>query len=288
MRVTNSMLVNTLLRDLNNNLSKMAKTQEQLSSGRNINRPSDNPVGIVTSLRLRTGLTELDQYKSNAESAKSWLNTTDDSLAESGAILQKTRELAVKAANDHLTQNEKDAIYKEVNQLKEHLLQVGNATYAGKYIFSGTKTLVAAFDSNGIYKGDTGRINYEIGIGVTIPINIDGETAFGDAFTAIDQFLTDLSGGTAANISADLGLIDEVLNNQLAVRADLGAKVNRIDLAVNRMEAEKVNMTELLSKNEDVDMAELITHLKMQESVYNASLAAGARIVQPSLIDFLR
>ena len=88
MRVTNSMLINTVLRDLNNNMSKMAKSQEQLSSGRRINRPSDDPVGIVSSLRLRTSLTELEQYKSNAEDATSWLETTDKALDESGAILK--------------------------------------------------------------------------------------------------------------------------------------------------------------------------------------------------------
>lgn len=288
MRVTNSMLINTVLRDLNNNMSKMSKSQEQLSSGRRINRPSDDPVGIVSSLRLRTSLAELSQYKSNAQDASSWLDTTDQALDESGAILQRIRELAVGAANDYLTQTERDAMYKEVDQLRQQLTSVGNATYAGKFIFSGTQTETASFDDTGVYQGNTGVINYEIAIGVQIPINVDGTTAFGSAFTAVNQFLNHLTTGTATDITADIGQLDLALNNQLEVRADIGAKVNRLDLAINRMDADNVNLTGLLSKTEDVDMAELITKLKMQESVYNSSLSAGARMVQPTLMDFLR
>jgi flagellar hook-associated protein 3 FlgL len=288
MRVTNSMMINTVLRDLNNNLSKMTKSQEQLSSGRRINRPSDDPVGIVSALRLRTSLTELDQYKSNAEDASSWLDTTDSSLNESGAVLQRVRELAVSAANDYLTQTERDAIYKEVDQLKQHLVQVGNTTFAGKYIFSGTKTSTTPFDNGGGYNGDNVIFNYEIAIGVNIPINVDGQTAFSGAFGAIDQFLVDLTNADTMSISTDIGLLDLAINNQLEIRADIGAKVNRLELAINRMDAETVNLTGLLSKTEDVDAAALITRLKMQESVYNASLSAGAKIVQPTLIDFLR
>jgi len=288
MRITNSMMINTVLRDLNNNLSKMSKSQEQLSSGRRINRPSDDPVGIVSSLRLRTSLTELAQYKTNAEEASSWLDATDQILDESGEILKRIRELAIGAANDHLTQTERDAIYKEVDQLKQHLITAGNSTYAGKYIFSGAQTLTASFDNIGAYQGDNGVINYQIAIGVSIPINVDGATAFGTAFTAIDQILTDLQTGTASDISGDIGQLDLAINNQLEVRADIGAKVNRLELAINRMDAQNVNLTGLLSKNEDADMAALITQLKMQENVYNSSLAAGARMVQPTLMDFLR
>ena len=288
MRVTNSMLINTVLRDLNNNMSKMSKSQEQLSSGRRINRPSDDPVGIVSSLRLRTSLTELSQYKSNAQDASSWLDTTDQALDESGSILQRIRELAVGAANDYLTQTERDAIYKEVDQLRLQLVSVGNATYAGKFIFSGTQTQTASFNDTGVYQGNTGVINYEVAIGVQIPINVDGTTAFGNAFTAVNQFLNHLTTGDVTDITADIGQLDLAINNQLEVRADIGAKVNRLELAINRMDADNVNLTALLSKTEDVDMAELITKLKMQESVYNSSLSAGARMVQPTLMDFLR
>lgn len=268
----------------------MEKSQEQLASGKRINRPSDDPVGLVYSLRLRTALTELDQYSSNAEDAKSWLDTTDSALDESGTILQRIRELAVNAASDQLTQTERDAITQEVQQLKQQLVQVGNTTYAGKYVFSGTQTLTASFDNTGAYQGNNGAINYEVGVGVQIPVNVDGAKAFGNMFTVIDNFLADLAPpGNAADISNNvLGQLDTEINNQLEVRAEVGARVNRLDLATNRMDSDKVNLTGLLSKTEDVDVAQLITQLKVQESVYNSSLAAGARIVQPTLMDFLR
>lgn len=290
MRITNSMLINTVLRDLNTNMGKMSKSQEQLSSGRRINRPSDDPVSLVDSLRLRTGLTELNQYKSNAESADSWLQTTDSALDESGAILQRIRELAVQGANTGtLPQISEDAIAKEVSQLKQQLVNIGNSTIGDRYIFSGTATKTAAFTSAGVFQGNTDTIDYEIGIGVTIPVNVDGTQAFSNAFTVIDNLIADLNTSNGPNISnLRLAQLDAVINQQLTVRSEIGARTNRIDFALSRMSSENVNMTGLLSKTEDADMAQVITRLKMQENIYNASLSAGARIVQPTLMDFLR
>jgi flagellar hook-associated protein 3 FlgL len=289
MRVTNSMLVGTLLRNLNNNMEKMTRSQEQLSSGKRINRPSDDPVGLVDSLRLRTSLTELEQYKSNAEDARSILETTDNTLNEAGSIIQRIRELTVQGATATMPQIALDAVAKEVSQLKEQLVQVGNTTIGGRYIFSGTETLTKAFDALGVFQGNTNSINYEVGIGITIPVNVDGSQAFGNLFTVLDDLINDLNTGNISNISnTRLGEIDTAMDQQLQVRADIGAKTNRIEFAVNRMESQNVNLTGLLSKTEDVDMAELITRFKMQENVYNASLSAGARIVQPTLMDFLR
>jgi flagellar hook-associated protein 3 FlgL len=128
-----------------------------------------------------------------------------------------------------------------------------------------------------------------VGIGITIPVNVDGSQAFGNLFTVLDDLINDLNTGNISNISnTRLGEIDTAMDQQLQVRADIGAKTNRIEFAVNRMESQNVNLTGLLSKTEDVDMAELITRLKMQENVYNSSLSAGARIVQPTLMDFLQ
>lgn len=290
MRITNSMMVSTLLRDLNTNLGKMTRSQEQLSSGKRINRPSDDPVGLVDSLRLRTNLTELQQFKSNGDASLSWLEATDSALDEAGSILQRIRELAVQGANGAaMPQLALDAVAKEVDQLKRQLINIGNTTHGGKYIFSGTETLTAAFDTAGVYQGNNNALQYEIGIGVKIPVNVDGAQAFSNVFTVLDNLINDLNTGNSANISSTrLAELDTVMSQQLQVRSDVGARVNRIEFAVNRLDTLKVNSTDLLSKVEDADMAELITRLKMQENVYRASLATGARIVQPSLVDFLR
>lgn len=292
MRVTNSMMLSTLLRNLNTNMEKMSKSQEQMSSGSRINRPSDDPVGIVDSLRLRTNLTELKQFKSNAEDAQSWLDITDGAMDASGKLLDRVRYLTIQAATDLNPQLALDAIATEISQLKEQLVQVANTKYGDRYVFSGTMTQTASFDPNNLalgYQGNNGQINYEVGAGTQIPINVDGTQAFGNVFNVLQTIWDDVNAGNTLNLSGtDLGLLNTEIDNQLKVRADIGARVNRLDLAINRMDSQDVNLTGLLSKTEDVDVAELITKLKVQESVYNSSLAAGARIVQPTLMDFLR
>lgn len=289
MRVTNSMMVTTLLNDLNTNLSKLTQTNAQLSSGKRINKPSDDPVGLVDSLRLRTNLGEFAQFKTNAEEAKSWLEATDSSLNEFQEVLHRVRELSVRGSNGTMSPDSIQAIEKEISQLKDHIVQIANTKQGDRYLFSGTMTRTLPFDSAGVYQGNTGSIAYEVGVGVKVPINVSGSTAFGSAFAVLGNLITDLSNGNAANIGGPrLAELDGVLDNLLEVRADTGARVNRLEFSISRIDSQTLNMTDLLSKTEDVDMAQLIIELKTQENVYRASLSAGAKIVQPSLIDFLR
>lgn len=288
MRITNSVMTGTLLRNLNKNSEIINKYQEELSSGRRINRPSDDPVGIVYALRYRGNLEEISKYKSNAEDAKSWLDTTDSALSESGDILNRLRELVVQASNGASPQEARDAINQEVSQLSQQLNQIANTTYAGRYIFSGTNTLTPAFDATNTFQGNTKSLNYEVGVGTKIATNVDGTQAFGNIFSIMSTLQTNLSTGNIAGISGSLTQIDSSINQQLSTRSEVGARINRIDLAINRMDDQNTNITDLLSKTEDADTTEVITQLKTQENIYQASLATGARIIQPSLVDYLK
>lgn len=289
MRVTNSTFINSMLWDLNKNMDKLSKLQEQASTSRKINRPSDDPVGLNDTLRLKTGLEELDKYSNNAKDAQSWLDETDNALADSGDVLKRVRELTIQAANGDLDQTDRDAIVKEIKQLKEHLIQVGNSTYAGRYIFSGTKTKTPAYDSNGVYQGNTNQMEYEMGAGLKIPVNVNGTEAFGNMFGVLDNLITDVAAGNVSNLSGtDLKSLDTVIDNQLEVRSDIGARVNRTELIINRADDLNTNMTSLLSNAEDADYAEVTLKLKSQEAAYQAALQVGARIIQPTLLDYLR
>lgn len=294
MRVTNSMLVNTFKRNLTNNLREMDRVQEHLSSGKRINRPSDDPVGITFSLRFRSNLTETEQYQKNVSDALSWMETTDMALGQVGDVLQRARELTIYGASDALPQASRDAIAKEISQLKEQLIQIGNTNLGGRFIFGGLKTAQPPFDSSGNYLGSNSpaEMRYEFGPGVTVPINIAGDVVFKspqDIFATLDAIAADLNAGNTANLSgARLGELDTVLENVLNWRAEMGAKINRVELAKNRLEQTELNFKDLLSKTDDADMAQVITELKTKEEVYRSSLAAGARIMQPTLLDFLR
>jgi len=294
MRITNNMMVGTFLRNLNNNSRAMDKLQERLSTGKQLNRPSDDPVGLVGALRLRTGLAEAEKYLDNANDGISWLETTDTALGQLGDILQRVRELTISGASDALPQQARNAIAQEINQISEQILQIANTTQGNKYIFAGYRTDQPAFGAGGIYNGTTNPspIEYEIGVNVKISVNVEGDrvfTAIPDIFTLLTNISADLTAANTANLSGPrIGEIDAAMDRILSIRSEVGAKANRLELTKTRLEDADLNLTNLLSKIEDANMGETITQLKMQENVYRSSLGAGARIIQPTLMDFLR
>lgn len=296
-RVTQSMMSSQLLRNLNANTYRLDHLQNQLSTGRRINKPSDDPVGISFSMRYRSELAANDQYESNVDSALSWLDYSDTMLGQAGNVFQRVRELAVKAANGANPQGAMDAVKEEIDQLNEQLFSIGNSEFNGKYVFNGQKTDIAPYTdiatANSIDTHD-GTIQFEIGVGVKLGVNITGNQVFGNsadsdnAFTVMNEFQTALQSSDHDAISDLIAKIDTRMDKILLQRSDIGAKTNRIELAQDRLKDIGINLQTLQSKTEDADMAEVITNLKMEENVYQASLSAGSKIIQPSLVDFLR
>lgn len=328
MRITNSMMLNSMMRNMSKNLNRMSKTEEMLATGKKFSLPSDDPIGVSRSLRLNTDVANMEQYKRNVEDAQSWLDTTEMAMNNMVDVFQRTRELTVQAANETNSVDERKAIALEIEQLKQQIISTGNTTYAGSYIFSGFKTNKALLDDTGKYSFDPDvanpvitltnaeEIKFNIGIGDSMAVNILPQKIFGRLETAVpplvsadspvnnaasvktgdvpqmiqvfDDLIKDLNDGNTAGISNALNRVDIHFNNINAVRAEIGVKTNRLELTLNRIEGDTLNLKSLLSKNEDADMTEVIMNLKMQESVYQASLSGGAKIIQPTLMDFLR
>ena len=296
MRVTNNMLINNMMRSLHSNLRRLERVHNQMSSGKRFSAPSDDPVGVARSLKLRADLNENRQFKKNAEDALSWLETTETALMHIKEVLQRTRELAIQGANGVLSPGDSQKIAEEVTQLRDHLLSIGNSTYAGKYIFAGNKTDQAPVeldpDGSLIYSGDSGHIMYQVGVNDILKANMIAPEIFcpgtNDLLADMQSFINALNAGDSGTVGGIIGDIDVHMENILAKVAEVGAKVNRMELVVNRMQDEYLNFNRLLSQTEDVDMAEVITQLKNEENIYMAALAGGARIIQPSLVDFLR
>lgn len=307
MRITNNMLISNMMNNMNKNLGRLDKTQQQMSSGKKFQLPSDDPIGVSKSLKYNTDISRIEQYKRNLNDANSWLEVTESSVAQVGDVLQRTRELVVQSANDTYSGEDLKQITKEVEQLKEQIIKVSNTKFAGRAIFTGYKTDSDLLDSNGNYLinlDSTEKSRYNVGPSDTVEVNVVGNELFGldggnygdnvasGNKSKIVQVFDDIINGlnTDNNVDIENGIsdIDDTIENLLSVRAEIGAKVNRLDLNNNRLEEQNLTVTKLLSKNEDVDMAETIMNLKTQENVYKASLSAGARVIQPTLIDFLR
>lgn len=296
MRVTQGMLNTNMLRNLNNNLTRLEKLQNQMSTGRKINKPSDDPVGIGFSLRYRSGLEANEQYQRNVDSAISWTDHIDKIIGEANDVLQRARELAVQGANGTNPDFSSDAIAEEIDQLYQHLVTIGNTQFNGKYIFNGQLTDIKPYEIGTAESmtPDKGAIPIEVGVGITIQVNLSGSDLFGSATDATNAFkvLIDLRDALLADdktaVQNSMGKIDNRIETVLEKWAEIGARSNRIELVKNRLEDENINLQSLLMNTEDADIAALMINLKTEESIYQASLSTGARIIQPSLVDFLK
>jgi len=306
-RVTQGSITSQLLRNINTNMMRMQGRQEKLSTGRDINRPSDDPVGITYSLRYRSDLAVNERYKTNTDSAASMLDFNDTILTQTGDVLKRAKELAVQASNGTNPQVGLDNIAAEMEQLKEQLVNIANSTFKGKYIFNGQKVDQPTYASDvnpWDVVTDDGQVSYTIGAGVKLDVNLTGNNVFGypptsspstspvkeddNAFYVLDKMISDLKSANMTDLKVQMEALETRTNKILSQQAEIGARVNRVELVQSRLEDLNINLQTLQSKVEDADYEELIIQSKVDESVYQASLSVGAKIIQASLVDFLR
>ncbi|QUI21453.1 flagellar hook-associated protein FlgL [Vallitalea pronyensis] len=430
MRITNSMVTNNMLLNLNRNKLALSKYEQQFSTGKKIQKPSDDPIIAVRALKFRARLQEIEQYKSNISDGLSWMGVTEKSVANVIEIVKKIKELSNQGTNDPLGKDERATIVKSIEQLKDQLANEGNVDYAGRYVFSGFKTdmpltyrdddssktytITEEFTNTDIetldkvFKGGSHptidkvhriRLGYsDLDAGVTItglPAGITtiqrlstdangytplagevcflkdtGELIFNDAdknnianisveydktnfkkndlnpihyFTCTDgtdtytkkvdaityqvsynqnvQVNTQGSELISVDLMRDLediihavgeikdddseednlkkdvlgdkfdklnGLIQNHIEHIVKEQSDLGTRMNRLELTQTRLEYDKDNFEDIMSKNEDVNIAEVAIRIKSQEMIYNASLMASSKVVQTTLLDFIR
>ncbi len=289
MRVTEKIISEGMIKNIGSSLRRLDRYYQQLSTGKRLQYPSDDPVGVTVSLKMRAGLRELEQYIANAEFAVSWMEATDASLDELTKVLHRLKEIAVYGANDTLPEDSMNALADEVSELKKHVWQIANTTFENRYLFAGQQTKRPAYDASFTYQGDDRPLLLEVGTGSRVDYSVPGSEVFGDFFARLDEFEARLRNGDCEGISRnDLAMLDERLELVLKARSSLGAKINRLQRNIERMGTMEVNYSGLLSKNEDADIAEVVMHLKMSEHVYQAALATGARILQTTLVNYLR
>jgi flagellar hook-associated protein 3 FlgL len=414
MRVTNKLMADTVTGNLFKNIERFFKTQNIISSGKRINKPSDDPIGMGRVLDYRKTLCAIDQYNRNIAHGESWLNVTDSTLNTAGDLLIRAKELALSQANATAGAATRESVAEEVKNIYDNLLQLANTKLGDSYIFAGHKTDTPPFsrddDYNATYNGDTevteitcdvaaaaldgtyftlsspstdyyvwydfdgsstdplvagrtgievdiltgdtadvvaaktalaieavtglgaasdaekvtvtnadagavvdavdfdtgftlfetttqgtdghkGDINIIVGENVEIDINANGEELFlseVNIFDVLKNLKVGLETNNSAAIFDQIGLLDDAYNQVLEVRAREGTKLNQLEATVNHWADFKLNITQILSDTEDADIIKAASDLASQETAYQVSLAASSRIIQPSLINFLK
>ncbi|GKV64867.1 MULTISPECIES: flagellar hook-associated protein FlgL [unclassified Sporosarcina] len=295
MRVTQSMLSNNMLRNLSNSYNNMGKLQEQINTGKRVNRPSDDPVSVMKSLGYGMTVDKVGQYQKNLGEVNNWLDSTDDALDGVGDVLQRAKELATNASNTgSMTKEDRDKIKIELDQMQQQLHDLANTKVGDKYIFSGTNTDTPLY-AEGAYSSASG-INSEVNIEVFDGVSLRVNTKALESFSEIDKIFNDIKKKVDNSEDYDdtvefgpiISRIEKEFDKVLTNRADVGARSNRAELMKNRLEMQEGAAKKQRSENEDVDYEVAITELITSESIHRAALSVGARIIQPSLVDFLR
>lgn len=293
-RVTQRMMVDNSLASLQSGLGRLEKLHEQLSTGRVLNRPSDSPTDTTTAMRLRSSLSDRTQYARNAEDGQAWLNLADQTLRDVNDRLRRARDLGLQGAssggND---QASRAALAAEVDQIRKGILAAANTTYLDRPIFGGVTTGSEAFhldpttDAVG-FAGQTGEVKRAVGDGVKIAVNVDGEQVFGSVFADLANLSAALQSGDVATINDGLQALKDAQDRIGASLSDIGAREDRVDTALQNAKDGELSVKNSLSNVENVDIVEATVQLQLQEVAYQTSLAATAKVIQPSLWDFLR
>ena len=295
MRITQNMMSGAVLNDLENAANQLNLTQERISSGKQIQQPSDDPFGTSMALQYSGDLAQNTQYQSNVNDAQGWQSTVDTALTNVNDIVLRARDLVVQGASDTSGPSARSDIASEIDQLIDSLKTEANTQYSGRYVFAGTQTLTQPYQvgsSNDSYAGNTGTVTREIGQGVQIAVNVPGSTIFGDGTTGLIATLRQISSDLRSNNSTalqngDLTALDGASTLVSSQQATVGALSNRLDSATSRLQQLQQATTQQLSNVQDADMAQTMIDFSTQQAVYQAALKSGAQIIQPSLMDFL-
>jgi flagellar hook-associated protein 3 FlgL len=292
MRVTVSSMYNQLTANVSDSTNNYQQLQQELSTGKQINEPSDNPSGESQVMTINGLLVDLGQYTTDANAANTSLQYTDSQLNSVQELMQQAQTVATTAANGGTQDSEtQQANVAQINSIITQLTTLANSTYEGHYIFSGTKTSVAPYtagDSTFTYHGNDQYMTSTIGQNTTVNTNVPGDQVFASAFTALTQLATDMTSNDSSAISnTDLPAVQASLSDVTQTRAGLGVTIDQLNDTVTRLNTVQTTYTGNLSNIQDVDIATVYAQLQVAQNVYQSSLVATSKAMQYSLADYL-
>ena len=297
-RMTQSMMSHQAMGGMQIGLNRLAKVQEQLATGRIINRPSDDPTGATSAMRIRTSVAAQEQYTRNGEDAMGWLNQLDASLGDVTDQVRRARELSIQATSGAVGQPSRDALAAEIDQIIDGLMTTANATYLDRPVFGGVTPDSIA------YEKVAGVVTYApaatssqgvlrtVGDGAVVRVDLEGPDAFGPDRDSVFAHLAALSAALKAGDQAGISAAQNALNDHdkriIDARAEIGARTNRVEYSLTAASEASLRLTSSLSEIENTDMVKATVDLQLQTVAYQAALGATAKVMQPSLLDFLR
>jgi flagellar hook-associated protein 3 FlgL len=289
MRVTQGSISGSTLRGLQTALGRVQDLQAQLSSGKRIAVPSDDPSATAAAMTYRSQQAADVQYLRNVDQAAARLGVTDDALTSLSDRLRQVRELMIQAQSGAISNESRMALSAQAAQIRGEVIDLYNTTYLDRPVFGGTIPGRQAVDpATGAYLGNEQPVTTRISRDGTIRMDARGSEVGADTMPAIlDRIITDLA-SPAGVPGADFTDLDAGMSTVLQALGDVGARSARVDATKAHVDSQRLDLQSRISENEDVDLPATIMNLQAQQVGYQSALGASAKILQVSLLDFLR
>ena len=308
MRITHQMTANNAIQYMSENLEKVSDLQTKLASQKRFQVASDDPARASVSLSLRSNLKTLESYADTAETTKNWMTATDTAFDKLDEIGIRATNLILRAINDTMSGSERaNPMAVEMRDLLNEAVELGNTSVNGQFIFSGyqvngrafeivdSTTTLLDYQGNAFtpkvvnYLGDTGMMQRNLGPDQSVTLNVRGD----QAIDAVLQNLITATNALKQNDTSTLQTLLTSLKTSLTAmseyRTSNGARLRQVESAADFLETMQIETKSLLSKNEDMNMAEGITLLANQQTTYDAVLQVSQRAISAlSLFDYLK
>jgi flagellar hook-associated protein 3 FlgL len=290
-RITPQMTARHTMANLQQQINKLDKLQSEESSQKALTKPSDNPVAMVAALHYRADVARNTQIGRNIDDATTWLNLADSTLNSVTTQLQRVRDLTVQAANATSDASSRQAIATEIDNIRGTLIGLANTKNLDRPIFGGNTSGAAAYDANGNYLGQSAVVQRTIAPGVQMQVNVNGDEVFGsganDIFSTLSKISDDVRNNPTA-LGADQTALDAQTKTIQNTLASVGAREQSLQALQAQNSTDGLTLKQSLSQVEDVDLAQTTMDLNMQQVAYQAALQTTAKVIQPTLVDFLK
>ncbi len=298
MRVTFNSTYRTATSELALAAERLAYAQQQVSSGKKIQQPSDDPVAAQGAVLEHGELAAIDRYEEAADSIGSRLSVADTVLSDVVSQLTAARAAATGARGSTLTVQQRAAAAGQMDAIREALLSDVNTIYRGSYLFAGAAASTEPYSrqsdgSIGSYAGDANVESVDIDRHQSVRTSFNGDELMRGSdtdglFVVLDRLSTAIRNGDSQGMADGSAALERAFNRAVGMQSRLGTDLNRLDSERTRLGALRLASADRLSKHEDADMAQAISGMNQADTAYRAALGATGTISKLSLMDYLR
>lgn len=287
--MTNRMLQERVLRDLQAGLSSLAEAQREAATGRRVATMSDDPVAGVLVMQVDRNLRGLEQYRRNVTSVRTKLDAEEAALDQVGTLLSRARELGVEQATATATPQTRAAAAAEVDRILDQVISLANTRVGREFVFGGTATAAPPFQGT-TYVGNGTAQRAEISAGTLVDVNHPGDQVFvsSGVLGSLQALSTALKTGSGPAVGGTLQAVADAFDAVQVVLADTGARLRQLDVAGANMDALQSSYELQRSEAVEVPLEQAATRFLGLQNALQAALATASRVLNTSLAEYLR